>query len=113
VALVVVMSNDRLSNELFLDRHNDVTISLNIYVVTVKFLTLKGVIGKVGGCNTGLRIVRSLRFVSSAKCAEEGNNNNNNNNNNNSRCCFDIVDRAVNILFMHILGGVYSVKRTH
>jgi hypothetical protein len=81
VALVALMSNDSPSNEPpFLDRYYNVTISLHVYVVNVKFLTLKGVIGKIRRCNADLSIGTPLRLVSIAKCAEEGNNNNNNNN---------------------------------
>jgi hypothetical protein len=73
VALVALISNDSPSNEPpFLDRYYNVTISRNVSVVKVKFLTLKGVTGKVRRCNTDLSIGTSLQLVSIAKCAEEG-----------------------------------------
>jgi hypothetical protein len=73
VALVALMSKDSPSNEpRFSDRYYNVTISLNGYLVNVKFLTLKGVIGKVLRCNSDLSVGTSLRLVSIAKCAEEG-----------------------------------------
>jgi hypothetical protein len=73
VAVVALMSNDNPSNEPpFLDRHHNITISLNVYVVNVKFLTLKGVISKVRRCNADLSKGTSLPLVLIAKCVEEG-----------------------------------------
>jgi hypothetical protein len=73
VSLVALTSNDNSSNEPpFLDRYYNVTISLNVYVPNAKFLTLKGVTGKVRRCNADLSIGTSLRLVSIANCAKEG-----------------------------------------
>jgi hypothetical protein len=57
VALVAPVSNASPSNEPpFVDRRYNVTISLHVHVVNVKFLTLKGVTDKVRRCNADLSI---------------------------------------------------------
>ena len=57
MALVAPVSNASPSNEPpFVDRRYNVTISLHVHVVNVKFLTLKGVTGKVRRCNADLSI---------------------------------------------------------